>query len=279
MKTLFASVAMAACLAAPVYADGHASGETVLATVNGEDITLGHVVAMLQMLPAEYQQLPDQVLFDGMLEQLVQQQVLADAADDDISRQVELGLENERRAFLAAMYMDEVALTELPEEEVQAAYDEQYGSVEPERELNAAHILVETEEEALALIEELGEGAEFAELAAEHSTGPSGPNGGALGWFTAGMMVPEFEEAVFALEVGEVSSPVQTQFGWHIILLNDAREQPAPTLDDVRAELEEALRRERVDTRLEELTQAAEIERPEVDIDPTLIRNLDLIAE
>ena len=279
MKTLFASVAMAACLAAPVYADGHASGETVLATVNGEDITLGHVIAMLQMLPAEYQQLPDEVLFDGMLEQLVQQQVLADAADDDISRQVELGLENERRAFLAAMYMDEVALTELPEEEVQAAYDEQYGSVEPERELNAAHILVETEEEALALIEELGEGAEFAELAMEHSTGPSGPNGGALGWFTAGMMVPEFEEAVFALEVGEVSPPVQTQFGWHIILLNETREQPAPALDDVRAELEEGLRRGRVDTRLEELTAAAEIERPEVDIDPTLIRNLDLIAE
>lgn len=279
MKMLFASVAMAAALAAPAFADGHVGADTVLATVNGHNITLGHLIAMRQMLPGEYQQLPDEVLFDGMLEQLVQQQVLADAAEADVTRSMELGLENERRAFLAAMYMDDVAMADLSEEDLQAAYDAEYGALEPVTEYNAAHILLEGEEDAQNMLTALEEGADFAELAAEHSIGPSGPNGGALGWFTAGMMVPDFEAAVFALEPGEVSAPVQTQFGWHIVLLNETREQAPPALEDVAAELEELLRRGRVDARLEELTAAAEIDRPEVEIDPALIRNLDLIAE
>ncbi|MEX3017217.1 peptidylprolyl isomerase [Gymnodinialimonas hymeniacidonis] len=280
MKRFLMSGAMALALAAPAYADGHVNGETVLATVNGEAITVGHLIAMRQMLPAEYQTLPDEVLFDGMLEQLIQQQVLAEAAEaSDISREMQLGLENERRAFLAAMFMDDVAMAELTEEELQAEYDAIYGDAEPTVEYNAAHILLETEEEAQAIIDQLAEGADFAELAAENSIGPSGPNGGALGWFGAGMMVPEFEEAVFALEVGGVSAPVQTQFGWHVVLLNETREQPLPTLEEVAPELEEELRRARVDARLQELTEAAEIERPEVEIDPAVIRDQALIAE
>ncbi|UWQ95862.1 peptidylprolyl isomerase [Rhodobacteraceae bacterium M385] len=279
MKKLLASVSLVAALAAPAYADGHDSAETVLATVNGNDITVGHLIAMRQMLPAEYQQLPDEVLFEGMLEQLIQQQVLADEAEGNVTRAMELGLENERRAFLAAMYMDDVAMADLGDEELQAAYDEAYGSVEPTTEYNAAHILLEGQEDAENMLAELEAGADFAELAAENSIGPSGPNGGALGWFTAGMMVPEFEAAVFELEPGEVSAPVQTQFGWHVVLLNETREQAAPTLEDVRAELEEAVRRARVDARLEELTAAADVSRAEVEIDPAMIRNLDLIAE
>ncbi|GAB5447114.1 foldase protein PrsA [Gymnodinialimonas sp.] len=283
MKQLLASVSLVAALAAPSFgpalADGHASGDTVLATVNGSDITVGHLIAMRQMLPPEYQQLPDEILFEGMLEQLIQQQVLADEAEGNVTPSMQLGLENERRAFLAAMYMDDVAMADLSEEELQAAYDEAYGSVEPTVEYNAAHILLEGQEDAENMLAELGEGADFAELAAEHSIGPSGPNGGALGWFTEGMMVPEFEAAVLELEPGEVSSPVQTQFGWHIVLLNDTREQAAPTLEDVRAELEETIRRGRVDARLEELTETAEIERMDVEIDPALIRDLDLIAQ
>lgn len=280
MKTLLASAALVAALSSPVFADGHVSGDTVLATVNGEAITIGHLIAMRQMLPAEYLQLPDEVLFDGMLEQLVQQQVLADAAEAaEITPQMQLGLENERRAFLAAMYMDDVAMAELTAEELQAEYDAIYGTAEPVVEYNAAHILLETQEEAQAIIDQLAEGADFGELAAEHSIGPSGPNGGALGWFSAGMMVPEFEEAVFGLEAGEVSAPVQTQFGWHVVLLNETRDQAAPTLEEVSAELEEGLRRARVDARLEELTEQAEIDRPELDIPAGVIRNLDLIAD
>lgn len=280
MKKLLASAAIIVAASLPLSAqESEVDAGTVLATVNGNDITVGHLVAMRARLPAEYQELPAQVLFDGMLEQLVQQQVLADVASDDISTATELGLENERRAFLAATYVEDVAMAEISDEELQAEYDAQYAAADPVEEFNASHILVETEEEAQALIDALAEGADFAELAAESSIGPSGPNGGQLGWFTAGMMVPEFETAVFELEAGEVSVPVQTQFGWHVILLNEVREQAPPTLDEVRAELIEGLRRARVDDRIEELMSGAEIERPELDIDPAVIANTDLLNE
>ncbi len=280
MKRFLASAALVALSAMPLSAqDGETGADTVLATVNGNEITVGHLIAMRRMLPQQYQELQPQVLFDGMLEQLVQQQVIADVAEEDMSTAMELGLENERRAFLAASYIDDVAMGEISEEDLQAEYEAQYASAEPAMEYNASHILVETEEEAQAIIDELAEGADFAELAAERSVGPSGPNGGQLGWFTAGMMVPEFEEAVFELEAGEVSSPVQTQFGWHVILLGETREQQPPALEEVRAELVEGLRRARVDARVEELMSRAEIERPELDIDPAVIANDDLIAE
>jgi len=279
MKRLLAGAALCAILTAPAFAQDEPNAETVLATVNGNAITLGHLIAMEQMLPAEYRQLPDQVLFEGMLEQLVQQQVLADAAGQNLSTRMQLGLDNERRAYLAAMLMDDVAMAEVSETELQAEYDAQFGSAEPVTEFNASHFLLETEEDAQAMITALAEGADFAELAQEHSTGPSGPNGGQLGWFSAGMMVPEFEQAVFGLEVGGVSEPVQTQFGWHIVLLNDTREQQPPALDEVRAELVDGIRRARVDAQMELLSAAADIERPELDIDPSAIRNGDLLGD
>jgi peptidyl-prolyl cis-trans isomerase C len=280
MKKLLAGVAFAAITALPLSAqETEVSADTVLATVNGSEITVGHLVAMYALLPEQYRQLPPQVLFDGMLEQLVQQQVLADVARADMTETMQLGLENEERAFLAASLIDAIAAEEIAEETLQAEYDAQFGAVDPVEEFNASHILVETEEEALALIDELAEGADFAELAAEHSIGPSGPNGGELGWFTAGMMVPEFENAVFGLEPGEVSVPVQTQFGWHVIVLNDARAQEPPAIDEVRADLLDGLRRARIDARIAELVGAAEVDRPALDIDPSVIANTGLLTE
>ncbi len=278
MKKFLATVATTALLGLPVLAQDAPTADTVLATVNGTDITLGHLIAMQQMLPPQYQELPDNVLFDGLLEQLVQQQILADVADDEMTARMELGLANERRAFLAAMLLDRIGMADLTEEEVQAEYDAQYGTAEAAMEFNASHILVETEEEAQALIAELEAGADFTELAQERSVGPSGPNGGELGWFTAGMMVPSFEEAVFALEVGQVSAPVETQFGWHVIILNDRREQEPPGLEQVRAELEDGLRRARVDAAITELSASADVVRPELEIDPSVIRNIDLLG-
>jgi len=278
MKKFLASAAVSAFLTLPAVAQDTVGVDTVLATVNGAEITLGHVVAMMAMLPPEYQALPDNVLFDGLLEQLVQQQVLASVAEADIGLRDRLGLENERRAFLAATYLDRVGGAAVSDEELQAEFDAQFGSAGPVTEYNASHILVETQTDAEAVIAALAEGADFTQLAQERSIGPSGPNGGELGWFTAGLMVPSFEEAVFGLEVGEVSAPVETQFGWHVIVLNDTREQAPPTLEEVRAELEDGLRRARVEATMQELTEAAAIARPESQIDPSVIRDLDLLA-
>lgn len=279
MKTFIASAALSALLALPVAAQDDVGAATVLATVDGTDITLGHVISMMRLLPPEYQGLPDNVLFDGLLEQLVQQQVLASLAERDLGRLEQLGLENERRAFLAATLLDRIGNEPISDAALQAEFDAQFGSAGPVTEYNANHILVQTQADAEAVIAALAEGADFAQLAQERSIGPSGPNGGALGWFTAGMMVPSFEEAVFALAVGEVSPPVETQFGWHVIVLNETREQAPPTLDDVRAELEDGLRRARVEAAIQEMTQAATIARPEIQIDPSVIRDLDLLAE
>lgn len=279
MKKFLASVALSALLSMPVSAQDSVGADTVLATVNGADITLGHVIAMMQMLPAQYQALPDNVLFDGLLEQLVQQQVLAGVAEADIDQRARLGLENERRAFLAAMYIDQIGSAPVAEDALQAEYEALFGTAGSVTEYNASHILVETQADAEALIVALAEGADFAQLAQESSIGPSGPNGGELGWFTAGMMVPSFEEAVFALSVGEVSPPVETQFGWHVIVLNDTREQVPPTLDEVREELEDGLRRARMEQEVQNLTDAATIARPQIQIDPSVIRDLGLLAK
>lgn len=274
MKRILASAALSACLITPAIAQ---DADTVLATVNGQEITLGHLIVAQSQLPEQYQSLPDDVLLTGILEQLVQQEVVASAVRDDLSTSMQLGLENEERAYVAALTLDEVAMAEIPEEELQAEYDAQFGDVEAGTEYNASHILVETEGEAQSLIDELEGGADFATLAREHSTGPSGPNGGQLGWFNAGMMVPSFEEAVFDLEVGEVSGPVETQFGWHVIILNDTRDQAAPALEEVRDQLVEGLRQARVDAYVQQLTDESDVTRAELDIDPALLRNTDLL--
>ncbi len=276
MKRLLVSAAISLSLAAPVAAQ---DASTVLATVNGTDITLGHLIAMRAMLPAQYQELPDEVLYNGMLDQLIQQEVVADSLRGSEDARTKLTMENEDRAFLASVAIDAIAFDTIADADVQALYDANFADAGGDLEWNASHILVATEEEAQSLIDQLNDGADFVALAQEFSTGPSGPNGGALGWFGTGMMVPEFEAAVAGLEAGEISAPVQTQFGWHVVKLNESRISARPALEDVRADLEEELRRQRVDAYLAELTEAAEIARPEVEIDMSLIRNIDLLTQ
>ena len=276
MKRLLFSAAISLSLAAPVAAQ---DASTVLATVNGTDITLGHLIAMRAMLPAQYQELPDEVLYNGMLDQLIQQEVVADSLRGSEDARTKLTMENEDRAFLASVAIDAIAFDTIADADVQALYDANFADAGGDLEWNASHILVASEEEAQNLIDQLNDGADFVALAQEFSTGPSGPNGGALGWFGTGMMVPEFETAVAGLEAGEISAPVQTQFGWHVVKLNESRISAPPALEDVRADLEEELRRQRVDAYLAELTETAEITRPEVEIDMSLIRNIDLLTQ
>ncbi|MCC6008064.1 MAG: peptidylprolyl isomerase [Rhodobacteraceae bacterium] len=250
-----------------------AEAGTVLARVNGTEITLGHVVALRSRLPAQYQQLPDEVLLEGILEQLIQQTALAQAIEDDIDMRMALSMENDRRAYLATQMIERISEQEVSEEEIVQAYVEALDGFVPDPEYSASHILLETEDEALEVVRLLEDGADFAELARERSTGPSGPDGGALGWFSEGMMVAPFEEAVMAMAVGEIAGPVQTQFGWHVILLADMRVGEPPALEEVRPEIAMQLQRARVEQALGGLVEAAEIERLETGIDPAAIRD------
>lgn len=255
------------------------SSETVLATVNNENLTLGHVVAMRTRLPQQYQNLADDVLYKAILDQLIQQTALAAATTSDSSKRTKLSLENEMRAFLAAETMARLSEIEITAEDVETAFAEKYDSVIPENEYNASHILVETEDAAVDLLAQAQDGSDFAELAKEHSTGPSGASGGLLGWFGKGAMVPEFEQAVTELAVGEVSNPVKTQFGWHIVKLNDLRVLAMPTLEDVRTELVTNIQQTRLDTAVAALTQEANVVRFEVEVDPSIIRDVSVLAD
>ncbi|MDF1728681.1 MAG: peptidylprolyl isomerase [Sulfitobacter sp.] len=268
--------ALAATLAMPLAAQEEPGLDTVVATVNGTDITLGHMIIARATLPEQYQQLPQEVLFTGILDQLVQQQALADTFEGTLPPRVTLSIENETRSLTAGEVIENVMSTPVTDEALQAAYDEQYANAETETEFNASHILVETEEEALAIQTELAEGADFAAVAREKSTGPSGPGGGSLGWFGKGMMVPTFEQAVVGMEAGEVSDPVQTQFGWHVIKLNETRQKEAPALEEVREELELQVRQTNVQQQIEAVTEAAQVDRSAAEgIDPSLIGNIE----
>ncbi len=272
--TLLRAMGLAVTVAMPAAAQ---DADTVLATVNGTDITLGHIISLQTRLPDRFSELEDDVLFKGILDQLIQQTALAEQMEKDAGKAVMTALENERSAFLANEFVARAGSDPISDEAIEAEYQRRYGAIEPDLEFNASHILVETQETALELIQQLQDGADFATLAQEHSTGPSGPRGGELGWFGTGQMVPAFEEAVVSLADGEVSQPVQTRFGWHVVKRNDSRNKTAPSLEEVREDIENAIRAEAVDQAVKATVDQAEVTRSEVEIDPALIRRVDLL--
>jgi peptidyl-prolyl cis-trans isomerase C len=269
------ALVLAAGLALPAMAQ---DASTVVATVNGTDITLGHLAVLRAQLPEQFRQLPDEMLFPGILEQVIQQTALAQASDGLVTPRDELALENDRRAYLAGVTLQAAVDAAISDEALQAAYQARYAEAAPSTEYNAAHILVATEDEAKALLAKLTEGADFAELARQHSTDGAAPGGGALGWFGPGMMVKPFEDAVIALEPGAVGGPVQTQFGWHLVKLNETRMAAAPALDDVRAELATELERAAVEARIKAATDGATITRNDEGIDPSLLSSPTLFG-
>lgn len=277
---LMGAVGTAPVLAQDTATEDAPDADTVVATVDGTDITLGHMLILRAGLPDQFQQVPADVLFPGILDQLIQQTLLADAHDGELPRRSALALENERRALVASEEMAQIAESAVTDEAIQTYFDENYANAEPATEYNAAHILVETEEEAASLAEEARGGADFGALAAEHSTGPSGPSGGGLGWFSEGMMVEPFQEAVEGMEVGAISDPIQTQFGWHVIKLNETRNQSAPELEAVRGEIVESLRQQAIEDRVTELTEEGDIDRAAGDeMDPEVLNQIDLLQE
>lgn len=275
-QTKLWAAALALVLAGPAAADEPAA-DTVVATVNGTDITLGQMIALREALPAQYLSMEDQQLFDGILEQLIQQTALAQEVPEPLLPRDSLTIANQRLAYLANEALNDIADAAVTDEALQALYDEKYGKVDPGTEYHAAHILVATEEEAKAIRAELDGGADFAALATEKSTGPSGPNGGDLGWFGLGMMVKPFEDAVVALKPDELSDPVQTQFGWHVIKLMETRAATLPTLEETRDELAGELQQKAVEAQVTQLTETAEVTRNVEGMDPAILKNTALI--
>ena len=274
-----AALAVCACLAAAgAHCQDEPDAETVVARVLGTEIRLGHVIAFAEQLSHDYQGLPDDSLYNAIIDQMIRHALLA-SAGDGAGLRARFASENTSRAIVANGVVREIAGDAVTEEAVRAAYEATYAGREPEPEFRASHILVETKDEAMSILDDLRAGADFAETARARSTGPSGPGGGDLGWFGPGRMVKPFEDAVRSLEVGELSGPVRTEFGWHLILLADRRDQPAPSIEEARGELEQRVAGAAVEEALARLAGTAGVVRTDEGVDPAVVRRTDLLDE
>jgi peptidyl-prolyl cis-trans isomerase C len=268
-------------IAMPVWAQDATTpptSDTVVATVNGTVITLGNMVAVRETLPEQYQTLPDDVLFNGILDQLVQQTVLQQSLGT-VSKRDALIVENTTRQHLSGVALQAVVTAAVTDEAVQAAYDARFKDAVPVTEYHAAHILVDSEEKAKALLVEIQGGADFATVAKANSTDGAAANGGDLGWFGPGMMVKPFEDAVVAAEVGKVAGPIKTDFGWHLILVSETRVAAQPTIDELRDELAAEVEQTAIEAHVKTLTEGAAVTKTAEGIDPAILRDSTLLDQ
>ena len=218
-----------------------AEDDPVVATVDGAKIMRSDVVAAQQGLPKEYQAYPFDAIFPQLLEILVDAKLAAAEArrsglmdDEDVKKALARA---EEQILQRALFRQRIE-AQVTDEALRKRFDSQAAAPGGAEQVHARHILVDSEEEARKVIDTLKGGADFAETAKKFSTGPSGPNGGDLGYFKAEDMVPPFSQAAFAMEVGSFSQdPVRTQFGWHIIKVEDKRAAAPAAFDDVKDKL------------------------------------------
>ncbi|MET0257582.1 MAG: peptidylprolyl isomerase [Methylobacterium sp.] len=253
--------------------------ETVLATVGTQKITEGDLVAATADLGQQFGQLPPEQRRLAVLAALIDIKALAQEAET-----AKLGDEPDvasRIAFLRERalhnaYFEKNGVSAITDAELKARYDAEVAAMKPVEELHAKHILVPTKEEAEAAIKELDAGKDFDAVAAEKSTGPSGPQGGDLGFFGPGQMVPAFETAAYALEPGSYTkTPVQTQFGWHVIKVLEKRTQQPPAFEEVKDQVRQLVMREKYIA----MVQAARDELKVDYTDPALKAQVDAMEK
>ena len=252
---------IAVCSASTI---AQASDQISVGTVNGKDIWLDDVLRAAERLPEEFQQTPLENYFPQLVADMIDSQLAANAARNDAYEkkpEIAAAMQTAANRVLAESWLAEKVRVEITETAIQSAYDKFVADTASREQVTASHILVETEAEAKAIIATLQDGGDFAELAKAKSTGPSGPNGGALGTFERGQMVPAFETAAFNLAIGSYSdTPVQTQFGWHVIKVDGKDTAPAPDLESMRAQLANNLSTQTLGRLLEELRASQDIQ-------------------
>ncbi len=255
---------MAPALLAPAAAQEEQADRSqgLIATVDGQEIRQADVSAFVATLPPQTQQLPREQLLQLVLQELINTKILVKLARRDgfhevpeFKRQIDFAADQ----ILRQIFLEQLSETALNDEAIQKYYDENIGSAEGDVEVRARHILLETEKDALAVVEEIQNGGDFEQLARDRSTGPSAPAGGDLGYFTRDAMVAPFAEAAFAMTAGEVSAPVQTQFGWHVIKVEDRRETAPPPLEQVRDEIARQLFRQVVQNAISDERENSEV--------------------
>lgn len=265
-----AAAAMIAAAAAAGSAAAQDSADPVVGRVDGSEIRQSDIVAAYETLPEEYKVLPVERLHKVLLDRSIDDTLIAAQAkelsfddDEDIQNRLRMA----RAQIFREAYFLRVIERKVTEEAMRARYDEMIAEMPETEEVWARHILLESEDDARTVAAEASqEGADFGELAKEHSQGPSASEGGDLGYFAREEMVPEFADAAFALQPGEVTAePVKTQFGWHVIKVEDRRTREAPAFEELREQIQSELSQAAIAEGIVELRKGAEIERFEFD--------------
>jgi peptidyl-prolyl cis-trans isomerase C len=237
----------------------------IVLTINGESFTLNLLGNIVSQLPDDVRRQPPENLFESLVDDIIDTKLSADAArksglaDTPAIREI---AERARDRILAEVWLNQEINARITDKMLEQSYNDLVADTESRIEIRAKHILVDRKEDAVAAINRLDNGEDFAELAKELSSGPSGPTGGELGYFSRGDMVPSFEVASFGLASGSYTKePVQTQFGWHVIKVEDRRVAPAPSYEEAQDQLRNTISVKLAGVILSELRGAAEITR------------------
>jgi len=271
---LLGAIAVAALVSAPLAAARAEDDNPVVARVNGVDIHMNDIAFAEEEIGSNMPQIPPDQKRDYLITYLTDVIIVSQAAEkqkldqrDDVRSRLAF---DHNRVLMEALLQD-AGKAALTDDAMHKVYDEAVKQMGNEEEVHARHILVPTEDEAKAIEDQLKKGADFAALAKEKSKDPGAADGGDLGYFTKDQMVPEFADAAFKLEKGQISDPVHTQFGWHIIKVEDKRTKPTPTFDQVKAQLTNYVEHRAQAELVDNLRKTATIER----LDKAPVQSLD----
>lgn len=275
-KSLGAAFGLLAFGTAALAQDQAAAENPIVATVDGTEVLRSDVEAVMRTLPDQMRQAPIEQIYPMLLDRVIDFKLLeVEAENSDIADDpdVQPALKEARAAVLRDAMLKKKVEEGSTEEKLKARYEElKTGEDFSYEEVHARHILLASEDDAKAVISELEGGADFEELAKEKSTGPSGPQGGDLGYFKMGQMVPEFGDAAFGMEIGSTSpEPVKTQFGFHVIKLEDKRKID-PSFEETEPQIRQEVARNIVTALVEDLREGVAIERFNMDGSPMVVK-------
>lgn len=256
-------LAVPALAQTPAPATPPPAGDPVVATVNGKPIHLSDVKQAAESLPANVRALPPEMLYPKLIDSIVSEKALADAArkqglenDPSVQQQIQAATDQ----VLDNAYLQKQVAPQVTEAALHAKYDAEYAGKSGTEEVHARHILVPTEAEAKDVIAQLDKGADFATLAKKYSKDPGSADGGDLGFFKKDDMVPAFADAAFALKDGQYTeTPVHTQFGWHVIQVLGHRQAPPPSFEQASAQLKQDILKEGVQKAVADARASADV--------------------
>lgn len=241
----------------------------VIATAGDIQITHEQLLQYLPLLPPEVQTANDPTTMQRIIDILIQRALLEkQAIKEKIHEQekVKILIKIAQQTVLADYYLEQIIRKSITENDIKKAYEEYAKATPDQPQFKARHILLKSKKEAINIITKIENGEDFATLAKAHSTGPSAPQGGDLGYFNLNKMVPEFAETVAKLKIGEYSkTPTKTQFGWHIILVEDKRNNAPLPLEEIKRQLGQALALTKIEETLRELTAKVDIKYKRLD--------------